>query len=340
MKAVWIEEHGGPEVLRVSERPEPERGPSDVLVEVKACGLNHLDIWVRKGGPRGFPLPLVPGSDAAGVVKAAPEGSSLSPGDEVVIFPCEGCGSCSACERGDEQLCQNFVIYGAGRDGGLSGLAVYPARNCIPKPKSLDFLQTASLGINYVTAWHMLVERAVVRPGECILIQAAGSGVSTAAIQISRFLGARILATSSTPEKLEHAKRCGADEVVSYRDEDVVQRVRDWTDGRGVDVILDHVGAPNWEADLKCLAKGGRLVFCGATGGPDVKVNLAHTYFKGQSILGSTMGRLDEFCTILDLIEGGHFAPVVDRVFPLEQIAEAHTYLEAGQQTGKVVMEI
>jgi len=340
MKAVWIEEHGGPEVLKVSDRPEPDRGPSDVLVEVKACGLNHLDIWVRKGGPRGFPIPLVPGSDAAGVVLAAPEGSHLSPGDGVVIFPCEGCGSCTACERGDEQLCQNFLIYGAARDGGLAGRAVYPARNCIPKPKSLDFLQTAALGINYITAWHMLVARAVLRPGERILIQAAGSGVSTAAIQMSRFLGARVLATSSTPEKLEHAKRCGADDVVNYRDEDVVKRVREWTDGRGVDVILDHVGAPNWEADLKCLAKGGRLVFCGATGGPDVKVNLSHTYFKGQSILGSTMGRLDEFCAILDLIDRGYFAPVVDRVFPLEQIAEAHSYLEAGKQTGKVVMEI
>src|SRR5438093_7521360 len=207
MRAIWLEQHGGPEVLKVSERPEPAPGPGDALVEIKACGLNHLDIWVRKGGPRGFPIPLVLGSDAVGVVLKAPEGSRLSRGDEVVIYPCEGCGSCLACERGDEQLCANFRIYGAGRDGGLCERMTYPARNCLPKPKALDFVQAAAVGINYVTAWHMLTARAGLRPKETILVQAAGSGVSTAAMQIARFLGARILATSSTPRKLEHAKR-------------------------------------------------------------------------------------------------------------------------------------
>jgi len=340
MRAVWLEKHGGPEVLKVSDRPPPERGLWDALVEVKACGLNHLDIWVRKGGARAFPLPLILGSDAAGVVLEAPEGGNLSPGDEVVIYPCEGCGTCPACERGDEQLCPRFVIYGASRDGGLAERAMFHSRNCIPKPKNLDFTQAAAVAINYITAWHMLVERARLKPGERILVQAAGSGVSTAAIQIALFLGARIIATSSTPEKLDHARQCGADEVVNYKSEDVVARIQEWTEGNGVEVVLDHVGEPNWETDLKCLAKGGRLVFCGATGGPEAKVNLSHLYFKGQSILGSTMGRRDEFRTVLDLIGHGYFTPVVDKVFPLEAIADAHRYLEAGKQVGKVVMQI
>lgn len=340
MKAVCLDQHGGPEVLKVSERPEPECGPWDVLLEVRACGLNHLDIWVRKGGARGFPLPIILGSDAAGVVIEAPEGSNLAPGDEVVVYPAEGCGGCIACGRGDEQLCPDYKIYGAWKDGGLAERAVFPASRCIAKPKSLDFVHAAAVGINYITAWHMLTARANLRPGEHIVIQAAGSGVSTAAIQIALFLGARILATSSTPQKLEHARSCGADLVVNYKTEDVAARALEWTKGRGVDVVLDHVGAPNWETDLKCLAKGGRLVFCGTTGGPEVKLNLAHTYFKGQSLLGSTMGRRDEFGTVLELIDRGYFAPVVDQVFPLAKIAEAHQYLESGQQTGKVVMQV
>jgi NADPH:quinone reductase-like Zn-dependent oxidoreductase len=273
-------------------------------------------------------------------VLEAPEGGSLNRGDEVVVYPAEGCGSCPACERGDEQLCPSYRIYGAWKDGGLTERAPFPVRNCIRKPQSLDFTQAAAIGINYITAWHMLTARAGVRPGENVVIQAAGSGVSTAAIQIALFLGARIFATSSTPAKLQHALECGADIAVNYKTEDVVARVQEWTQGRGADVVLDHVGAPNWEIDLKCLAKGGRLVFCGTTGGPEVKLNLAHTYFKGQSILGSTMGRRDEFALVLDLIDRGYFAPVVDKVFPLEQIAEAHEYLESGKQTGKVVMKV
>ena len=172
------------------------------------------------------------------------------------------------------------------------------------------------------------------------MIQAAGSGVSTAAIQIARFLGGRVLATSSTPEKLDHARRCGAEEAVNYKSEDVALRVEEWTKGQGVPVVLDHVGRPNWKTDLACLAKGGRLVFCGTTGGPDVELNLGHVYFKGQSILGSTMGTRDEFRTVLDLMDRGHFLPVVDRVFDLAEVADAHRYVEEQYQTGKVVVKV
>ena len=340
MRAVWLDAHGGPEVLRISNRPEPSPAPGDALIEVVACGLNHLDIWVRKGGGRGFPIPLILGSDATGRVLEAPDGSGLSKGDEVVIYPCGGCGRCVACERGDEQLCPDFKIYGAWRDGGLCERMALPARNCIPKPRNLSFEEAASVGINYITAWHMLGARARLEPTETILIQAAGSGVSTAAIQIARWKGARIMATSSTPAKLEHAKKCGADEVVNYKTEDVAARVAQWTGKRGVDVVLDHVGAPNWEADMKSLAKGGRLVYCGNTGGPEVKLNLAVVYFKGQSILGSTMGTRHELREVLHQMERGFFKPVVDRVFALEEIGEAHRYLESQAQAGKVVMRI
>ena len=340
MRAAYIEEHGGPEVLRLGERPEPERGPEDALVEVAACGLNHLDIWVRLGGKRKFPLPIIPGSDPAGTVLEAPAGSGLEPGDEVVIYPCEGHGDEQALENGDDQLCPDFRIYGAARDGGMAERIAVPAANCFAKPGSLSMQEAAAISINYITAWHMLVARAGVRPGEKVLVQAAGSGVSTAAIQIATHLGASVLATSSTPAKLEHARRCGAEETANYREEDVRERVMDFTGGRGADVVFDHVGEPNWECDLASLRKGGRLVFCGTTGGAEVTVNLSSVYFMGQSILGSTMGRRDELEQILALMGEGRLKPVIDRVFPLAELADAHRYLEEGKQTGKIIIDI
>ncbi len=340
MRAVWLEEHGGFEVLKVSERPDPTPGPGEVLVEIKACELNHLDIWVRMGGKRFFPLPLVMGSDPAGVVVEVPTGSSFKAGDEVVVYPCEGCGVCPHCELGNVPLCEDFSIYGAGERGGMAELAVFPVENCLPKPPGLSFERSAAVAINYITAWHMLVTRARISPGEKVVIQAAGSGVSTAALQIAHFLGAEILATSSTASKLEHARKCGADLTVNYRKDDVADRVLDWTGGRGADVILDHVGAPNWNTNLQALSKGGRLVFCGNTGGPEVNLNLAMVYFKGQSILGSTMGTRDEFRKVLTLIGREVLSPIVDRVFPLDEIAAAHEYLESQEQTGKVVVGI
>ncbi len=340
MRAVWLDRHGGPEVLRVSERPEPVPGPNDVLLDVAACGINHLDIWVRKGGPRGFPIPLVLGSDAAGTVRQAPKGSGFSPGDEVVIYPCEGCGVCPACLCGEDPLCTEFKIYGAWRDGGLSEQMVVPARNCLRKPPQLDFISAAAVQITYITAWRMLNARAGLRPGETVLIQAAGSGVSTAAIQIAKFLGGRVIATSSTARKLEHARSQGADEVINYRTEDVAARVKEITRGRGAEVVVDHVGAATWDSSTASLAKGGRFVFCGATTGPEGKVNIAAVYFKSQSILGSTMGTRDDLREVLELMGQGRFHPVVDRVFPLDGIADAHRYLEAGEQVGKVVVRV
>ncbi len=340
MRAIWLDRHGGPEVLRVSDRPEPRPGPGEALIDVKACGINHLDLWVRKGGPRGFPIPLILGSDAAGVVLGAPPGSGFKPGDEVVVYPAEGCGVCPACERGEDPLCADYKIYGAFRDGGLAERMALPARNLVRKPASLDFVTAAAVAINYITAWHMLAERARLRAGEQVLVQAAGSGVSTAAIQIARFLGGEVIATSSTPEKLEHARRQGAQVVLDYRTEDIPARVKEITGGRGVPVVVDHVGQATWEADMHSLAKGGRLVYCGATSGPEGKINLSAVYFKSQSILGSTMGRRDELRTVLDLMDRGFLRPVVYKVLPLDQVREAHQILEEGRQIGKVVVKI
>ncbi len=339
MRAVWLDRHGEPDVLRVVDRPEPTPGHGDALIEVKACGINHLDLWVRRGGPRNFPIPLIMGSDAAGVVLSAPLDSGLHPGDEVVIYPAEGCGICPACERGDDQLCVDYKIYGALRDGGLAEAMALPARNCLRKPANLDFISAAAVPINYITAWHMLTARARLQATETVLIQAAGSGVSTAGIQIAKFLGARVLATSSTPEKLEHAKRLGADVTLNYRTENIPERVKEITGGQGVEVVFDHVGQATWEIGLGALAKGGRFVFCGATTGPEGKVNLSAVYFKGQSILGSTMGTRDELRKVLRLMDLGLFRPVVDKVFQLEEIQEVHRLLESGGQTGKVVVK-
>jgi NADPH:quinone reductase-like Zn-dependent oxidoreductase len=340
MRAIWLDRHGGPEVLRVVDRPEPTPGPNDALIDVKACGINHLDLWVRKGGNRGFPLPIILGSDAAGVVRSAPAGSGWKPGDEVVVYPAEGCGMCPACERGEDPFCVDYKIYGAFRDGGLAERMALPARNLVRKPAGLDFVNAAAVAITYITSWRMLTVRAGLRAGEMALIQAAGSGVSTASIQIARFLGARVIATSSTPEKLEHARQLGAEFVINYRTEDVAARVKEITGGRGVQVVVDHVGQATWEADMHSLAKGGRLVYCGATTGPEGKINLAAVYFKSQSILGSTMGTRQDLREVLGLMDRGSFRPVVHKVFPMEEIQEVHRMLEDGRQIGKLVVKI
>ncbi len=340
MKAVWLERHGGPEVLRIADRPDPQPGPGDAVIDVKACGINHLDLWVRKGGSRGFPIPIIPGSDAAGVIRSAPPGSGLEPGTAVVIYPGQGCGHCPACESGDDPLCEKYGLYGAAKDGGLAERMAVPARNCIPKPPHLDFVECAAVPIAYITAYHMLIARAKLRPSEWVLIQAAGSGGSSAAIQIARFLGGKVIATSSTAAKLEHAKKLGAMHAIDYKTEDVPARVKEITGGRGAQVVVDHVGQANWEADIASLAKAGRFVFCGATTGPEGKVNIAAVYWKSQSILGSTMGTREDLREVLDLMDRGYFRPAVDKVFPMDRIADAHRYLETASQAGKVVVTI
>jgi NADPH:quinone reductase-like Zn-dependent oxidoreductase len=340
MRAVVIEEHGGRDALRIAERPDPEPGPGQVRVRVRAVALNHLDIWVRKGIPGvQYPLPLIPGCDGAGLVDALGPGvTGLEPGSECVLAPGVSCGRCEACSRGDDNLCRYYGILGENRDGTCADFIVVPGQNVLAKPGNLSFEEAAALPLPFLTAWHMLMARARLRPGETVLIHAAGSGVSTAAIQMADMVGARILVTAGSDEKLEKAKELGAEVGINYRTHDFAEEVRRLTGKRGVDVVLDHVGEDTWEGNIKSLAKGGRLVFCGNTSGVQAMTSLPHVFFKSLSLLGSTMGSRSEVHEILRLAEKEVLQPVVDRVLPLERVEEGHRVLEDREAFGRVVL--
>jgi NADPH:quinone reductase-like Zn-dependent oxidoreductase len=340
MRAVVIEEHGGPEALRILERPVPEPGPGEVRVRVRAVALNHLDLWLRKGvaGVR-YPLPLVPGTDGAGIVDALGAGvTGFDPGSACLLAPGVSCGQCAECSAGDDHLCRWYGILGETRDGTCADFLVVPAVNVLPKPDNLSFEEAAAVPLPFLTAWHMLMARARLQPGETILLHAAGSAVSTAGIQIAELLGARILVTAGSDDKLARAREMGAEATINYRTQDFAKEVRRLTGKRGVDVILDHVGKDTWDGNIKSLAKGGRLVFCGNTSGTEAVTSLPHVFFKGLSLLGSTMGSRGELFRILRLMERGELHPVIDRVLPLGEIAEGHRVLEERLAFGRVVL--
>lgn len=340
MRAVVIEAHGGPQALLLQERPDPEPGPGEVRVRLRAAALNHLDVWVRRGVPGvRYPLPLVPGCDGSGLVDAVGEGvEGVEVGSACVLAPGVSCGNCEACSRGDDFLCRRYGILGEHRDGTNADFVVVPAANVLPKPQNLSFEEAASIPLVFLTAWHMLAVRARVRPGETVLIHAAGSGVSSAGIQIASFLGARIVVTAGSRDKLDQARKLGAEAGINYREQDFVDEIRRFTGKRGVDVIFDHVGQDTWEGNIKSLARGGRLVFCGNTSGTEGRTSLPHVFFKSLSLLGSTMGSRSELHEILRLFERDEFVPLVDRVLPMSRVAEAHRVLEEREAFGKVVM--
>ncbi|MDP6359283.1 MAG: zinc-binding dehydrogenase, partial [Planctomycetota bacterium] len=261
--------------------------------------------------------------------------------DEVAVYPCVGKKNTAATESGIDPMSAGFQFLGAHRDGAYAEKCAVPGTNCVPKPAGLSWEEAAAVPVNYITAWHMLVARSDLQPGENVLIQAAGSGVSTAAIQIARMLGARIIATSSSPEKLEHARTQGADEVINYREENISERALELTNGNGCEVVFDHVGAATFDDDMAALATGGRLVVCGTTTGAEATLDLATLYRRSQSILGSTLGTRSELRSILTQMEAGRLGrPVIDRVASMEEIADMHRYLESGAQTGKVVIKV
>ncbi|HYY42372.1 MAG TPA: zinc-binding dehydrogenase, partial [Pyrinomonadaceae bacterium] len=276
MKAVVFHEHGGPGVLRYEERPEPQIRANEVLVEVRACALNHLDVWARGGLPGiEIPLPHILGNDVAGVVCAAGELVDwVQAGDEVMLQPGVSCGHCLECLSGRDNLCPQYDIIGYRRDGGYAELVAAPGVNVIQKPAALSWAEAAALPLVTVTAWHMLVTRAQVQPGEDVLIHAAGSGVGSIGIQIARLRGARVIATAGSDEKLAQARALGADEVVNYTNPDWPREVRRLTARRGVDVVFEHTGAETWPGSIQVLAKDGRLVTCGATSGYDARTDL------------------------------------------------------------------
>jgi NADPH:quinone reductase-like Zn-dependent oxidoreductase len=342
MRAVVLEQHGGPEVLTLRDVPEPVPPPGWVKVRVRACALNHLDLWARRGLPGvRYPLPLILGNDVAGeVAEPGPGVQGIEPGAEVVLAPGVSCGRCEACALGDDNFCRRYQVLGNGLNGGYAEYVVVPAANVLPKPSRLSWAEAAALPLVFLTAWHMLVHKAGVRPGEDVLVLAAGSGVGVAGIQIAKLFGARVLAAASTDEKLAKAKALGADEGINYATHDFAAEVRRLTDKKGVEIVFEHTGQDTWAKSILAVARGGRIVTCGATSGYEAMTDLRHVFSRQIRILGSYMGRRAELFEVLRWVEKGRLVPVVDRVLPLAQAAEAHRVLEAREAFGKVVLEI
>ena len=342
MKAIVFHQHGDPSVLHYTDVNEPHLHSREVLVRVHACALNHLDLWVRRGLPGiAIPLPHIPGSDVAGVVeKVGHEVHNVHVGQKVVLFPGVTCGRCPACLAGHDNLCRDFTNLGFMIDGGCAEYVRCPEVNCMPYPENLDWVHAAAVPLVFLTAWHMLVSRAQLRPGDSVLVIAAGSGVGSAAVQVAKFFGAHVIATAGSDEKLEKAKHIGADEVIHHGIMRISREVRRLTNNHGVDVVFEHVGAATWDESVKSLAVGGRLVTCGCTTGYDAKLDLRFLFTRQLSILGSYMGTKDELRTVLKLVAQGRLKPVVDKVWPLHDAIVAHAYLEKSKQFGKVVLTI
>lgn len=342
MKAVRIHEHGGPDVLRLEEVPDPAFGTDDVLVRVRATSINHMDIWVRNGLPGvRIPLPMIPGVDAAGIVEKVGESvSHVVPGQRVIVVQGISCGHCVQCLTGNDNLCRSYVLIGEHRDGADAELLSVPSRNVLPLSDAVSYEDAAAVGLVFLTAWQMVVQKGRVQPGETVLVHGAGSGVGSAAIQIARLVGARVIATTSTADKAEKAKALGAEEVILYTQTSVGDAVAKLTGKRGVDVVIDHVGVAVWETSIRSLAKGGRLVTCGATSGYEARTDLRYVFYKQLSIIGSTMGKKGDLITILSLFEQKKLTPVIHDILPLDRVKEAHRIVESGQHFGKLVLRV
>jgi NADPH:quinone reductase-like Zn-dependent oxidoreductase len=341
MQAMVLREHGGPEVLRREELPIPEPGPGQVRVRIRAVALNHLDIWVRKGGPA-FHLeyPHRLGSDIAGVVDAVGPGATAIVGAKTVVQPGLSCGRCAACLGGHDNLCRFYRILGENAQGGYAEYIVVPEVNLAPYPLAdrLDFPEAAASILPFLTAWQMVVHKARVAPGDTILVHGAGSGIGVAAIQIAKLHGARVIATAGTQAKCDRAKQLGADEAIDYTTTDFAAAARAATGKRGVDAVIEHVGGDTFVASIKAVRNGGRIVTCGATAGFHPAIDLRHIFFRQIEILGSTMGSKADLLAVLGHVAAGRLSPVVDRVLPLAQAADAHRVLEQRAAFGKVVL--
>lgn len=339
MKTWVIPEHGGIEVLKLEERPIPEPGVGEVRVKPAVGALNHLDLWMRRGLPgMKIPLPLVPISDVAGTVdKTGADVSGLAEGTRIVLIPGRSCGMCRHCLRGDDPICNSYGIRGESFDGGASEYVVVPANEAIPIPDNLEFDTAAAFGLVFLTAFRMVFTRGRARTGDWSLVHAAGSGVSTAAIQLLKMIGARVITTAGSFDKVMKAKDLGVEHVINYKETDFVKEIRSVTGG-GVDLIIDHIGKDTIEGNIKILNKGGRMVTCGTTSGAIIECNLALVFFKGLSILGSTMGSRAEFLKCLDIVSRGLATPVIDRKFRFEDYPKAQEHLESRKAFGKVLI--
>ncbi len=338
MRAAIFHEHGGPEVVRMERVPVPRPGPGEVLVRVRACAMNHLDLWVRRGIPIETTMPHVGGCDIAGEIVEAGEGvDAARVGERVVINPSLWCGHCRDCLRGEESQCATFRIFGEHTDGGFTEFVAMPADHVYAIPDALSFEEAAAIPISYMTAWRAL-RRADLQPGEDVLVIGASGGTALAAVQIARMTGARVFAVTKGADKAARIRELGADVVYDRAETDWSAALYRETGKRGVGVVVENVGAPTWTGSVRSLARGGRLVTYGATAGPTVELDLRVVFWKQLQFMGTTMASRREFEDLLRVVFAGRITPVVDRVFPLDEAREAHAYLEEGGQLGKVVL--
>ncbi len=347
MKAVVIREHGGIDKLNLEEVPVPEVGPEEALIRVHACALNHLDLWARSGPPgRVYPwggrhLPAISGVDVAGVVERLGEqAQGPPPGTRVVLYPALACGRCAYCRAGEETMCLDYRIFGEHTPGGLAEYTTIPARNAYPIPDDFDVERAAALPAAYTTAWRMLVTVANLRPSQDVLIVGVGGGVASAALQIASMAGARVFVCSGEDWKIERARVLGAEAGFNYREGPFSEWVLAQTDGRGVDVVVDPVGAATWPESIRSLARGGKLVICGATSGASPEIDIREIYQRHRQVLGAPMGNRRDFEAMLKAAFGRRIDPIIDRVLPLEAIREAHRAMEARETFGKVVIRV
>lgn len=340
MKAIVFHEQGGIDKLRYEEVATPAISSSEILVQVKACAVNHLDIRARRDRPEVEPFPHILGSDISGdVVEVGTEVHNVAAGDRVVLSPCIPCEQCPDCVNGDENMCDFQELLGFQTNGGYAEYVKAPAKNAIQISSSLSYVDASAMPIAYLTAWHMLVTRARVRPGDDVLVLSAGSGVGSAGLQIAKLCGARVFATASTDEKLERARQMGADFTINYRETDFSVSVLESTDGRGVDVVFEHVGSATWDQSVSSLAKKGRLVSCGVTTGNIGEIDIRKMYQKQLTLMGSALGTTAELQTIIRLAEQQKLTPIIAQVLPLQEAAEAHRIIEARENFGKICLQ-
>lgn len=339
MKAIIFYEQGGVDKLRYEDVTVPQIEPDEVLVRVRACAVNRLDIRARQDRPEVEPMPHILGSDVAGdVAKVGANVSKVKVGDRVIISPCMNCGRCEDCINGDESLCDFQKILGFQTNGGYAEFVKAPEQNMLRIPNGVAYEDAAAVPIVFLTAWHMLMTRANLKAGEDVLILSAGGGIGSAALQIAKLAGARLFATASTDAKLEKARELGADFTINYKEVDFSEAVKEFTDGRGVDVVYEHVGAATFEGSIKSLAKNGRLVTCGVTSGNLVTVNIRYIYQKQLTILGSALGNKSELLKVLKLVGQGKLKPVISEVLPLQEAAKAHQLMEDRNHFGKLIL--
>ncbi len=337
-RAIRIHEHGGAEKLQIDKLTLHPLKSNEVRIKIHASALNRLDIWVRAGLPGwNLPLPLIPGSDGAGeIIEIGQNVQTVSIGDKVVVQPAFGCGDCSFCQRGDEHYCSKFAVRGENTNGTHTEM-MQVRENQVVKFKNLNWTEAAAIPLTFITAWEM-IEKSKLQKDEIVLIWAASSGVSAAAIQIAKWVGARVIATAGSEKKLKFAKSIGADAVIHHYVENILNKIKELTKNSGVNLVIDHVGEKTMPISFRSLAWGGRIVTCGSTTGAKTEINLRHLFFKQLSIIGSTMGRPDSLKKIMKLADEGVFRGVVSEVFPFSEIGKAHDTMEKSQQIGKLVL--